>query len=85
MSEEVKKARQAVPRAMFWTIAINGILAYVISLVLLFCLGEFEAALTAPFPIACRHCNGVRTARHLGCSNLGLHCISLSSDLGVGA
>lgn len=32
MSEEVKQARSAVPRAMIWTVVFNGILAYVMVL-----------------------------------------------------
>ncbi|KAK5683672.1 hypothetical protein LTS10_005206 [Elasticomyces elasticus] len=51
MSEEVRQARHAVPRAMFWGIVLNGIFAYAIILVMLFCLGDMEAALSAPFPI----------------------------------
>jgi choline transport protein len=51
MSEEVRKARHAVPRAMFWTVALNGVLAYGIILVLLFCLGDLDAAVNAAFPI----------------------------------
>jgi len=51
MSEEVRKARHAVPRAMFWTVALNGLLAYAIILVMLFCLGDLDAAVNATFPI----------------------------------
>lgn len=32
MSEEVQKAKSAVPRAMVWTVALNGILAYLMVL-----------------------------------------------------
>lgn len=45
------KARHAVPQAMFWTIALNGVLAYAIVLVMLFCMGDINAALNSPFPI----------------------------------
>jgi choline transport protein len=51
MSEEVRKAQHAVPRAMFWTVALNGVLAYAIILVMLFCLGDLDAAVNATFPI----------------------------------
>ena len=51
MSEEVRKARHAVPRAMFWTIVLNGILAYAIVLVFLFCLGDLDAAINDNFQI----------------------------------
>lgn len=65
MSEEVRKARHAVPRAIFWTVAINGILAYAIILVMLFCLGDLDATVNAAFPIIeiCTQATGsVRTA-----------------------
>jgi len=51
VAEEVRQARHAVPRTIFWTIVLNGILSYAIILVMLFCLGDLEAALSAPFPI----------------------------------
>lgn len=51
MSEEVRKARHAIPRAMFYSIAINAVLAYAIILVILFCIQDLDAAVTAAFPI----------------------------------
>jgi len=51
MSEEVRKAKQAVPRALFWTIAVNGILAYAMVIVILMVMGPIEAALASPFPV----------------------------------
>lgn len=51
MSEEVRKARHAVPRAMFWSIVMNGILAYGMVLVFLFCLGDVEDVLASTYPL----------------------------------
>jgi len=51
MSEEVRKAKEAVPRAMFWTIPLNGLFAYVIVIVILFTMGSLENALNSTFPI----------------------------------
>lgn len=51
MSEEVRKAKNAVPRALFWTIALNGILAYVMVIVILMALGDINDALNSSFPI----------------------------------
>lgn len=51
MSEEVRKAKQAVPRAMFWTIALNGVLAYAMCIVILFTMGSLDDALNSSFPI----------------------------------
>lgn len=39
MSEEVRKARHAVPRAMFWSICLNGALAFSMTLIYLYFLG----------------------------------------------
>ena len=51
MSEEVRKAKKAVPRAMIWTILLNGVLAYGIILVLLFCMGNTDEVLKSAYPI----------------------------------
>lgn len=51
MSEEVRKAKHAVPRALFWTIALNGILAYAIVIVLLITMGSLDNVLKSAFPI----------------------------------
>ncbi|KAL8823872.1 MAG: hypothetical protein Q9191_005482 [Dirinaria sp. TL-2023a] len=51
MSEEVRKAKHAVPRALFWTIALNGILAYAMILALLFASGSLTDDLNSTFPI----------------------------------
>jgi choline transport protein len=51
MSEEVRKAKQAVPRALFWTIALNGVLAYAMVIVILTTMGSIDDALSSAFPI----------------------------------
>lgn len=51
MSEEVRKAKSAVPRAMIWTIILNGVLAYGMILVLLFCMGDRNEVLNSSYPI----------------------------------
>jgi choline transport protein len=82
MSEEVRKARQAVPRAMFWTICLNGVLAYAIIIVILFCMGDIDAVLNAPFPIVeiCTQATGsVAAATAMVC---GLLVISCAVNLG---
>ncbi|KAF2718476.1 amino acid permease [Polychaeton citri CBS 116435] len=82
MSEEVRKARHAVPRAMFWTIALNGLLAYAIILVILFCIGDLDAALNADFPIIeiCTQATGsLKAATAMVC---GLLVISVAVTLG---
>ena len=44
MSEEIKNATKNVPLSMVMSITINGILAFAMLLVVLFCLGDFEQA-----------------------------------------
>lgn len=81
MSEEVRKARHAVPRSMVLTVAMNGILAYGIIVTILFTMGSIENALKAPFPIIeiCQQATGsVRAATAMVCFLL---VISLSVNL----
>lgn len=51
MAEETRQAKLAVPRAMFWSIVMNGVLAFVMVLVILFTMGTVEDALDSSFPI----------------------------------
>lgn len=51
MSEEVRRAKHAVPRSMVLTIAINGVMAFGIILVLLYTMGDPEEVMEAAFPI----------------------------------
>jgi choline transport protein len=82
MSEEVRKARHAVPRAMFWTIVLNGVLAYSIIIVMLFCLGDLSEVANAAFPIivVCQQATGsLKAATAMVC---GLLVISFAVTLG---
>ena len=51
MSEEVRKAKEAVPRAMILTIVINGVLAFIIALVISFYMGDPANSLDSTYPI----------------------------------
>ncbi|TDZ16811.1 Choline transport protein [Colletotrichum orbiculare MAFF 240422] len=51
MAEEVKRAKQAVPRAMLWTIVLNGVLSYGIIMAILFAMGEPDDVLSSDYPI----------------------------------
>jgi amino acid transporter len=51
MSEEVRRAKHAVPRAMVYSILLNGILAYAIVMVLLFSIGDQTEVLDSYYPI----------------------------------
>ncbi|OAG37287.1 hypothetical protein AYO21_08472 [Fonsecaea monophora] len=51
LSEETKKAPQAVPRATFWSIALNGVLAYAMVIAILSAMGPIDEVLNSGFPI----------------------------------
>lgn len=48
MSEETRGAKNVVPRAMFWSIVMNGTMSFVMVTVLLVAMGTVEDALSAP-------------------------------------
>ncbi|KAH0432229.1 amino acid permease [Colletotrichum camelliae] len=51
MSEETRKAKSAVPRAMFWSIFMNGCLGFIMVCVILVSMGSVDDALNASSPI----------------------------------
>ena len=71
MSEEVRKARHAVPRAMFWSICLNGVLAFAMSLIWLYFLGPVEDVLNASYglvPVVINATGSVRAgSAMIGC------------------
>ncbi|ETN41421.1 uncharacterized protein HMPREF1541_03356 [Cyphellophora europaea CBS 101466] len=52
MSEETKKAKQAVPRATLYSIMLNGALGYCMAITLITCMGPMETVLESGFPVA---------------------------------
>ncbi|OAG45137.1 hypothetical protein AYO21_00485 [Fonsecaea monophora] len=72
MSEEVRRAKHAVPRSMVLTIVINGLMAFSIILVLLYCLGNLDNALDASYPIIpiCLNATGSMAATNAMVSGL---------------
>ncbi|KAK4869883.1 hypothetical protein LT330_005607 [Penicillium expansum] len=81
MSEEVRRAKQAVPRSIFYTVVANGILAYAMVICMLFTMGSVEEAQKSSFPIIeiCRQATGSVKAATAMVS--GLLVISLSVNL----
>jgi choline transport protein len=47
MSEEIVSAATVVPKALVYSIVINGILAWAMLVAMMFCMGDLEAALEA--------------------------------------
>lgn len=81
MSEEVRRAKQAVPRSIFYTVLANGVLAYAMVICMLFTMGSVEEAQKSSFPIIeiCRQATGSVKAATAMVS--GLLVISLSVNL----
>ncbi|OQO10202.1 hypothetical protein B0A48_04559 [Cryoendolithus antarcticus] len=48
MSEEVQDAGYVLPRALMWTVVPNGIMALLMGLTFIFCLGDIETVLASP-------------------------------------
>lgn len=65
MSEEIQNAAVIVPRAMVFTVILNGALGLAILIAVLFCVGDIEAALASPtgFPIMTIFEQGVRSVK----------------------
>ncbi|KAL6248924.1 hypothetical protein RBB50_003987 [Rhinocladiella similis] len=82
MSEEVRKARHAVPRAMFWSIVMNGALAYGMILVILFCAGDVDQLLSSGYPLLLICINATQSVS-TGSAMVGLSMIvTLACSLG---
>jgi choline transport protein len=65
MSEEIQNAAVIVPRAMIFTILLNGTLGFGILLAILFCVGDVDAILSSPtgFPFMAIFENAVGSSR----------------------
>jgi amino acid transporter len=63
MSEEIKGATKTVPRAMFYSIIINGILGFGILLAVLYCQGDLASAALTPtgYPFIAIFARGVQS------------------------
>ncbi|KAH8894554.1 amino acid transporter [Thozetella sp. PMI_491] len=47
MSEEIRDAATVVPRAIVWSVAINGALAFAMGIAMLFCITDLDSAIAA--------------------------------------
>ena len=48
MCEEIHNASTVVPRAIIFSVGINGILGFAVTIALCFCLGDVETTLDSP-------------------------------------
>ncbi|KAH8882453.1 putative GABA permease [Thozetella sp. PMI_491] len=47
MSEEIQSAAIVVPRALIWTVFLNGLLAFAMLVALIFCMGDIDTVLAS--------------------------------------
>jgi choline transport protein len=85
MSEEVRNAPIVVPRILVQTIAINGGLAFTFVLVLLFCIGDIQAAINSPtgYPIIQIFYQATGSVRASTAMMASITSIGMASSIGV--
>ncbi|KAK4546375.1 hypothetical protein LTR36_002052 [Oleoguttula mirabilis] len=49
MSEEIRDASRVLPRAMLWTLVVNGLAGLIMSITFAYCLGPLDASLDPPY------------------------------------
>ncbi|KAE8350881.1 amino acid transporter [Aspergillus coremiiformis] len=47
MAEEIKNAKISIPRSMIWGTILNGIMAFSYAIAFLYCMGDYEEAITS--------------------------------------
>jgi len=85
MSEEVRNAPIVIPRILVQTIAINGGLAFAFVLVLLFCIGDIEKAMstTTGYPIIQIFYQATGSVKAATAMMASITIIGMASSLGV--
>lgn len=68
ISEETRKARSAIPRAMFWSICMNAALAFGMVIIFLYCLGPVDGVLESSYPLMAIALNATQST--IGASGL---------------
>ncbi|KAF5586352.1 GABA permease [Fusarium pseudocircinatum] len=81
MSEETRKAKSAVPRAMFWSIFMNGVLGFIMVNVLISAMGSVEDMLEQPSQIQAILLNVTGSNKATTAMIAGLFIISFSVNL----
>ncbi|KAJ5805360.1 hypothetical protein N7474_011247 [Penicillium riverlandense] len=85
MSEEVKNPAVVIPRILVQTIAINGLMAFVFLLIVLFCIGSVDEALNPPYiyPIIGIFEQATRSVGATTAMQTAITLIGMVSNLGV--
>lgn len=79
MSEEIKDASITLPRAMMWTIVINGSLGLVMLVTFCFCLGDVQVILSNPTIMPFVQTFLIATESHAGTSAMTAILITLTT------
>jgi choline transport protein len=83
MSEEVRLAKRAVPRALFWGLVLNGAMAYVMVIALLSAMGPLDEELAyAPYPASVVLMRATNSTAATTAMISGIFIISACSALG---
>ena len=83
MSEEVRLAKSAVPRAVFWGLAVNGAMAYVMVICLISAMGPLDEELAyAPYPASVVLMRATNSASAATAMIAGIFIICACSALG---
>jgi amino acid transporter len=85
MSEEVRNPAVVIPRVLLQTIAISGTLAFVFLIVILFCIGSVEQALSPAytFPIIGIFKQATNSAKAATAMQTAITVIGMVSNVGV--
>lgn len=85
MSEEVRNPAKVVPRIMVHSVLINGVMAFGFILILLFFVGDLNAALdtTSGFPSIAIFYTATKSAKAATAMQFGITAIGLMSSTGV--
>jgi choline transport protein len=85
MSEEVRNPAKVVPRIIVQSVLINGIMAFGFMLVLLFFIGDVDAALNTPteFPSIQIFYEATKSTKAATAMQCGITVIGLMSSIGV--
>jgi choline transport protein len=85
MSEEVRDAPRTIPKILIQTIIINGTLAFAMTLVLLFFIGDIESVMNTPtgFPIIQIFYQATGSVKAATAMQTSITLIGFASNIGV--
>ena len=82
LSEETRKARYSVPRAMFWSMCLNSGLAFSMVIIVLACLGSVNDVAASSYPMVAVVVNATKSVPATTAICCGLLLIVIFSSIG---